>query len=133
MKIKFVKPKEINQNCKATIHKSGKLGFSLAASEKLNLNTNRYLKIGINEDDDSDKNLYILIDDVQTEDSLRISKAGNYYYANTKALFDDLKENFRELNIIYDIIDFELGDMKLYKFIRREYIRNKKKKHQEFY
>jgi hypothetical protein len=127
MKIKFIKPKTISKSVKATIHRTGLLGFSTAAAKKLNLNSNKSIRIGMNEEDNSDKNLYIeLIDGIQ-EDSLKVNKAGNYYYVNTKALFDDLQVDFRSLNIIFDIIEYDYEEKNMYKFIRREYPRKKEK------
>ena len=120
MKLKFIKAQEIDKNVKCAIHKTGKLGFSSSAIEKLNLTTEKGVMIAVNEDDEQDENLYLLINDDVNADTFRISKAGEYYYINTKALFDSLGVDYRNKRIIYDIVDFENDGTKMYKLIKRE-------------
>lgn len=112
-------------NIKASVHKSGKMGFSQAAIEYLKMADNTYLKIGINKDDRADKNLYVVVVRAQENDTLKINKAGNYYYINTKALFDKMEVDYQKSLIIYDIVDMEYEGMQIYKFIRR--IKDRKK------
>ena len=120
MRLKFIKAQEIDRNVKCAIHKTGKLGFSSSAIEKLNLTTEKGVMIAVNDDDEQDENLYLLINDDLNDDTFRISKAGEYYYINTKALFDSLGVDYRNKRIIYDIVDFENDGTKMYKLIKRE-------------
>jgi len=52
----------------------------------------------------------------------KLNKAGGYYYANTKALFDRMGVNYQDTNItiIYDITEVENQDEKIFKLIKRE-------------
>ncbi len=127
MNIKFIKAPEQKRNIKATIHKTGVMGFSSAAASKLNLDATQSLKIGVNTEDEYDSNLYVIIEEGVKEGNIKIKKAGKYFYANTKALFDDLKINFRDYNIIFDIVEFEYDGTKMYKFIKRSIARKKNK------
>lgn len=120
MKLKFIKAQEIDKNVKCAIHKTGKLGFSSTAIEKLNLNINKSVRIAVNEEDETDKNLYLMLNNEMQEDSFKISKAGSYLYLNTKALFDKLNVDYRNRKILYDIVDFEYDGTKMYKLIKRE-------------
>jgi hypothetical protein len=120
MKLKFIKAQEIDKNVKCAIHKTGKLGFSSSAIEKLNLTTEKGVMIAINEEIEEDENLYLLIKEGVNADTFKISKAGEYYYINTKALFDSLGVDYRNKRIIYDIVDFENDGTKMYKLIKRE-------------
>ncbi|MEQ8682949.1 MAG: hypothetical protein RID25_24500 [Cyclobacteriaceae bacterium] len=120
MKISFIKADEIDRNIKCSIHKSGKLGFSSTAIDKLELSNDKSVMIGVNEDDSEDENLYMSVEDGVKEEAFKISRAGEYYYANTKALFDKLGIDYRAKTIIYDIVDFEYEEMKMYKLIKRE-------------
>ena len=86
MKLKFINPSELDKNLKATVHKSGKLGFTIEAAKKLSLDPTKTAQIAINEDDANDKNLYIIIGDSSNANSFKVSKAGAYYYINTKPL-----------------------------------------------
>lgn len=119
MKLKFIKSEEIDKNVKCAIHKTGKLGFSSNAIDKLSLNTDKTVSIAINEEDDGDENLYVVVNEKAQESAFKLSKAGDYFYINTKALFDSLGIDYRNDKIIYDIVDFEYEGEKIYKLIKR--------------
>ena len=120
MKISFIKADEIDRNIKCSIHKSGKLGFSSTAIDKLGLSNDKSIMIGVNEEDSEDENLYMSVENGIKEEAFKISRAGDYFYANTKALFDKLGIDYRIKTIIYDIVDFEYEGLKIYKLIKRE-------------
>ncbi len=128
MKIKFFNPDSLDKNLKATVHKSGKLGFTVDAARRLNLETNKSAAIGTNEDDPSDDSLYIIIYNEVRSGAFRIAKAGQYYYINLKALFDALKINYKQESVVYDISEEPFGDEIVFKFSRRK---NTKKPHIE--
>ena len=127
MKIEFILLPNAGGNAKASVHQSGKMGFSTSAIEYLKISENSYARIGINQEDKADKNLYIQISSEQTPDSLKINKAGAYYYLNTKQFFDKMGVDYQKSLIIYDIVDMEYEGQKLYKFIRRTKDRKKSK------
>jgi ribosomal protein L13E len=78
MKIKFLSPDSLDKNLKATVHKSGKMGFTIEAAKKMGLDINKSLSIGINEDDTEDKNLYVVINSNKRSDSFSLLKTGEY-------------------------------------------------------
>lgn len=110
---------------KCTVHKNGKLGFSSVAIERLGILQDKYIKLGFNEEDKSDKSLYILIQNYSDNETYRIGKAGKYFYVNTKALFDKINIDYEGKKIIFDIQEIENNDIKLYKLIKREILRKK--------
>jgi len=120
MKLQFVNASNYNQNLKCTIHKSGKLGFSEAAINKLDFINKRYVKIATNEDDQNDENLYMHVQENPDEFCFTANKAGRYYYLNTKIFFDNMGIDYRNQTVIYDIVDFEYEGQKYFKLIRRE-------------
>ncbi len=129
MKIKFFNPDSLDKNLKATVHKSGKLGFTVDAARRLKLETNKSAAIGTNEDDPTDDSLYVIIYNEVRSGAFRIAKAGQYYYINLKALFDALKINYKQESVVYDISEEpSLGDEMIFKFSRRK---NTKKPHIE--
>lgn len=128
MKIKFFNPDSLDKNLKATVHKSGKLGFTVDAAKRLKLETNKSAAIGTNEDDPIDDSLYIIIYNEVRSGAFRIAKAGQYYYINLKALFDALKINYKQESVVYDISEEPFGDEMVFKFSRRK---NTKKPHVE--
>jgi hypothetical protein len=119
MKLKFIKSEDIDKNVKCAIHTTGKLGFSSNAIDKLSLNTDKTVSIAINEEDKDDENLYVIVNEKTQESAFKLSKAGDYFYINTKALFDSLGIDYRNEKIIYDIVDFEYEGQKMYKLIKR--------------
>lgn len=125
MKIKFMSPKAGYGKVKCTVHMNGKLGFSQAAIKKFDITGSTYCKIGINDEDKSDDNLYMVIAEVEDHDTFHVNKAGNYYYLNTRNLFDELNMDYKNRKIIYDIEDMEYEGITMYKLNKREVERKK--------
>jgi len=119
MNLKFIKPSTLDKNLKATAHKSGKLGFTIEAAKKLKLAETKSANIAINTDDFTDTNLYITINEAVESDSYKINKAGAYFYINTKALFDDMKIDYVNDSIVYDISLETIDGQSFFKFRRR--------------
>lgn len=130
IKLTIHKSSELDRNVKATIQSTGKLGFSEGAKKKLCLDKGGYLVIATNEEDDKDENLYAWIENDANGGGFKINKAGEYYNVNTKSLFDKLKIDYRnrELLVIYDIIEMENEGKLIYKFIKRVQRRVQKNK-----
>ena len=127
MELKFFNANELDRNIKCSIHANGKLGFSESASKKLELDIGKSIQIGRNEEDKSDENLYALVHNYVMDGAFKVNKAGDYYYLNTKPLFDKLGVDYRSKRIIYDIIEFEYNGTMMFKFIKRELPKKKKK------
>lgn len=128
MKLKFITAQDFDKNVKCSIHKNGKLGFSTGAIGKLQLNTKKSISFAINEEDETDGNLYAVVEESVIESAFKVNRAGNYFYLSTKAFFDSLGVDYKESRIIYDIVDFEYEGAKMYKFLKREITKSKKKK-----
>jgi len=120
MKLKFIKAEETERNAKATVHTSGKLGFSKDAIDYLNITEVKSIQFAQNEDDLSDKNLYAKIYEGIQEGAFKISKAGDYYYVNSKNMFDALEIDYKKVKVIYDLVKIEYEGEKIIKMIRRE-------------
>jgi len=120
MKLKFIKAEETERNAKATVHTSGKLGFSKDAIDYLNITEGKSIQFAQNEDDLSDKNLYAKIYEGIQEGAFKISKAGDYYYVNSKNMFDALEIDYKKVKVIYDLVKIEYEGEKIIKMIRRE-------------
>lgn len=126
MEINFWKPTTALGVVKATIHQSGKLGFSQAAIDKLNLSQNTYLMIGTNKENRKDNNIYLAISKESNELAIKVNKAGNYYYLNTKDFFNEIGVDYKSKSVIYDIVDISSSNEKMYKLVPREKDRKKK-------
>ncbi len=127
MKLKFFNPENLEKNLKATVHKTGKLGFTVESAKKMDLKPGKGAAIGINEEDETDQNLYVIIHPNRTEGSFNVSKAGSYYYINTKALFDSLKIDYVKDSVVYDISSQTINNQDLFVLKRREKTKNSAK------
>ena len=119
MRLKFIDPSTLDKNLKATVHKTGKIGFTRDAAEKLGLKESKSARIAINEEDSEDTSLYMIIDDVISTGAFKINKAGQYYYINTKALFDGMEMDYINNTYVYDIVSTTIEGKEVYKFKRR--------------
>lgn len=126
MEINFWTPTTSTGVVKATIHQSGKLGFSQAAIDKLGLTKDIYVMIGTNKIQREDKAIYIKISEEANELAVKVNKAGQYYYLNTRDFFNENNIDFIKKKIIYDIIDISENSEQLFKLIPREKERKRK-------
>jgi hypothetical protein len=126
MKLKFYKATDIVSKAKATIHKTGKLGFSSEAISYLGIKEGLFIKFAQNEEDEIDINLYAVLCETQEDDGFKIYKAGSYYYVNTKGLFDSIGVAYIPNTIIYDLIKTEYEGQQIIKMNRREITKQKK-------
>lgn len=126
MEINYWKPTTSLGVVKATIHQSGKLGFSQAAIDKLNLSQNTYIMIGTNKENKKDNNIYMAISKESNDLAIKVNKAGNYYYLNTKDFFNEIGVDYKSKSVIYDIVDISSNNEKIYKLVPREKDRKKK-------
>ena len=127
MEISFFDPQDFDGNVKATIHTTGKLGFTEAAIKKLKLSEKKGIKIGRNTTDKNDKNLYVVFVDDLVEGAFKINKAGAYYYVNTKTLFDNMAIPYKAKRVSFDIVPTEINGMNLYKFMYKQKLKTNDK------
>ena len=119
VRIKLYKLDELDKNLKVTVHKTGKMGFTSDAATKLKLPTNKSADIGFNEADLTDKNLYLFIYPEDKKGQFKVIKAGQYYYLNTKVLFDNLKIDYTKDTISYEIVPEDVNDNRVYVLKRK--------------
>ncbi|MFP4529534.1 MAG: hypothetical protein ACLFQX_13385, partial [Candidatus Kapaibacterium sp.] len=105
MEFKFIPAPKNDARMKATVHKTGMLGFNMAAIKELNITPDTTIMVAINPDDPNDDNLYVIFYPDNKEGAYKMRKAGDYYYAKTKPLMDRLNIDYKkpEQTIIYDI------------------------------
>lgn len=104
---------------KATVHKTGKLGFSSGASKFMELDKIKYFNIGTNKNDEEDNNLYLVPIEKETDKSFKVVKAGDYYYITIKNILRDLKIEYKNETVIFDIDELEMKNNKIYKMTKR--------------
>lgn len=126
MKLKFIKAEETERNAKATVHTTGKLGFSRDAIDYLGISEDSTIQFAQNAEDENDMNLYAKIYPSMQEGAFKIYKAGEYFYVNTKNMFDALGIEYKKTKIIYDLVKGDYEGENIIKMLRREIIKKKK-------
>ncbi|WP_295811482.1 hypothetical protein [uncultured Apibacter sp.] len=121
LNLNFVTPREGEGTAKLTVHKSGRLGFSKSAIELLNVENYRYCKFAFNKEDETDENIYMVLNKESDEFSFNISKAGEYYYIKAKNFLSDLKIDYTDdaKTYIFDIYKMDNEDLIVYKLKKR--------------
>jgi hypothetical protein len=130
IKLKVHKASELEKNAKCTVHTSGKLGFSEGGAKKFGLTQDLFVVIATNEEDETDPNLYAWVEKTVENGGFKVCKAGEYFYLNTKALFDKLELDYRnkELVNIYDIVAMDYEGKAIFKLLKRSQRRTIKTK-----
>jgi hypothetical protein len=126
MELDFFNAEEIEKNAKATVHTSGKLGFSSGAIDLLDFENKKFIRLARNKGNENDENLYAVMQEDAQGGAFRISKSGEYYYVNTKNLFDGLGIDYKNNTVIYDLVKIEYEGQPLIKMIRRNIKRKNK-------
>lgn len=126
--ISIIKTSDFNVKLKATIHSSGRLGFTADTAEKLNLSEHTYIKFA--HDDENENDLYLVVVTQDDEDAFKVIRSGKYFYLPTTALFQSFGFDFKKYNIIFDMVrmsDFdEIVNGKVYKLNKRVLMRKAK-------
>ncbi|MGD8305320.1 MAG: hypothetical protein PVF17_01580 [Ignavibacteria bacterium] len=125
MKLNYWKPAMASGKVKLTVHKNGNMGFSNPAVAKMQIDETSYMKIATNAEDPRDNNLYLILSVENDENSLKVNKAGNYYYLNTKSFFNEKNIDYKKKKLIYDVVEINYEGSTIYKLIKREIERKK--------
>ena len=125
MGYKVLSASKYTSKLKATIHASGKLGFSEATARELGLKDNSENYLQFAQDDENPDLLYLINNTMDDGDSFKVCKAGAYYYVNTKVMFDSLGIDYVSKTIIFDLIKLQDTVNEVYKMIKREIERTK--------
>ena len=102
---------------KATIHSSGKLGFTEVTARELGFGDNSFVKFA--QDNDDKTILYLINNTSQDDEAFRVCKAGRYFYINTKIMFDSLDVDYKSKTVIFDLVRVKVADGDVYKLNKR--------------
>jgi len=101
MAFKILNAKQFSKTLKATIHRSGRLGFTAETSMALNLGAGKFAKFA---QDDENGSLYLIIIDEGSDEAFSVKENGGYYFIATKVMFDTLGFNYENGDIIFDLV-----------------------------
>jgi hypothetical protein len=126
MELNFI-PVNTNPNrSKATIHISGRLGFNAEAIKLMKLEDKKYFKVALEAGDDSAAKIYLLPTEEEGNNA-KLAKAGDYYYLNVGDTFDNLKLNYEEYTISFDVSKDKYQGMDLFVLKKRKLKKRKNK------
>lgn len=117
--VSFEDPNKVGGSIKATIHKTGKLGFSAGAESFMEIQEDCFFKVGFNNNDTSDESIY-MVKSLDENSAFKISKAGMYFYVNLKNVFDKRGIDYKNKSYIYDIKKEKDGDIEYFILTKRK-------------
>jgi hypothetical protein len=112
---------------KATVHKSGKLGFTRAANKVLGFENCKFFRIGRKREPDGNEFLVMVPAKEGDDLAFQISKAGEYYYVRLRRLLKQMGvdyENEKEATT-FDIFEEYEEDTKYFVLVKRKKKANK--------
>lgn len=101
MAIQIISAKRFATKLKATIQRSGRLGFTEETARYMNLAEEKFAKFA---QDDESGTLYLIIHDIRDEDSFEIRSSSGYYYVPAKMMFDSLGMDYEKNVIMFDLV-----------------------------
>ncbi|MGE0587622.1 MAG: hypothetical protein AB7O48_03555 [Cyclobacteriaceae bacterium] len=121
IEIEFFEPEDKFGPIKATVHKSGRIGFSLGANKLIDFEANKLFKIGRRKDGDNDQ-LFMVPVTTKDEMTFEVVRAGAYYSIRAKRLLSQMGIDYRDLeeSIIYYIDEVKNDASKYYKLTRKK-------------
>lgn len=93
--------KELTQKLKATVQRTGKLGFTFETLEALHIQQGTHIRIA--EDTESKRVLWLGVMQEPADNAFPVNKAGDYYYVNTTKLFEKINLDFKKKNCMFDM------------------------------
>lgn len=119
MALVILENKEATSKLKATVQKSGKLGFTDTTAKYLRLANTEAIQFAA--DDQEEDTLYLINGKHESdENTFKVCKAGKYFYINAKHLFDELGLDYETCTIIFDLKrESKYGDIEVYKMKKR--------------
>lgn len=125
--IEILSAKKFQVKLKATIQSSGRLGFTEETAKVLHLESGTPMKFARDNEQDA---LYLARLQEKDEDSFEVKKSGEYFYLDTRSLFNTLGIDYRANSVIFDFaraasLD-ELMGGEAYKLCKRVKQRNGK-------
>ena len=93
--------KELTQKLKATVQRTGKLGFTAETLEALHIKQGTHIRIA--DDTESKRVLWLGVLQAPADNAFPVNKAGDYYYVNTTKLFEKIGLDFKKKNCMFDM------------------------------
>ncbi len=121
----FAEPESKYGAPKASCHRTGRLGFNLAANELLDFGRNQYWKIGrtrLMGPESAFNNEVLILMPVPEEDdkTFKVQKASGYYSLKARRLWSQMGIDYRNDPPTFDIDEMPNKDITYYKLVKRK-------------
>ena len=116
MKIQFVKPEKPEPNFKSSVHRTGRIGFSIESAKAFGITTSNCLALGVNAEDPDDQNIYGMLVHTGSEEGYLIQKAGNYHSVKAALFFDARKIDYSNGDLSFDVSEKTIDGRKILVF-----------------
>lgn len=106
---------------KATLHKSGKIGFNGDAADVMELSGDEEFFVAYDPEEGPSGDLYLISQGVEAPEESRIgvAKAGGYFYLNMRRFFEREGVDYERYKLVYDIEEVETDEWRGYRLSRR--------------
>ncbi len=101
MAITILSAKKYTRKLKATVHRSGKLGFGDETAHGLGLKQGKFARFA---QDDETGSLYLIIDESNSEDAFSFREVSGFYNLATRQLFDALGIDYENNSVMFDLV-----------------------------
>ena len=101
MAICIISAKQFAKKLKATIQQSGRLGFTADTATALGFQSEKFARFA---QDDENGALYLIINSEASDDAFPLKLSSNYYFVETRQMFDMLGYDYKNYNIMFDLI-----------------------------
>ena len=101
MAIQIISAKRFATKLKATIQRTGRLGFTEETARYMNLADGKFAKFA---QDNENGTLYLIIIDKRNEDSFDIRSSSGYYFVPAKMMFDSLGVDYEKNVVMFDLV-----------------------------
>ncbi|MBK5272716.1 MAG: hypothetical protein JJE22_17085 [Bacteroidia bacterium] len=116
MKLKFISPAKQTPVYRASVHRTGRIGFTIETAKEFGITIDKSMGIAVNEDDPNDTAIYGMLHDKGKPDTYKIMKGGNYHSVNARSFFDTVGIDYSKGDIYYNVSGIDIDGIKVLKF-----------------
>lgn len=101
---RIVDAQQMSRISKATVQKTGRLGFSSSATQMLGLSSEKSVILF---EDDTCRDLYLVVIDGRDERGFYVRSVGEYFYIYMKVFLDQRHVDYRNKHVSYEITQLD--------------------------
>lgn len=110
MKLQIVAPVKQEPIYKASVHSTGRIGFTIESANKFGIGIDKSMILAINSEDDNDIAIYGILTSLDDANGYKIQKAGKYHSIAAKGFFDTLRYIYNKGDIQFFITEVNIDE-----------------------